>query len=114
MCVLEFYGRTKIRHAILRNNRKYLENNIQSNDELISSLLSQNCITNEQSHFIQSQCSERDKNYELLHVVESFDETKFSTFVTSLRRTNQRTVAKIIENGGGITFKLYLKTLLVL
>src|SRR6218665_2055552 len=100
---------TKIRHTIIRNNRKYLENNIQPTDELISSLLSLNCITNEQSHFIQSQCSTREKNYELLHVMDSCDETKFSTFVNCLRRKNQRTVAKIIENGGGIKFKLYLQ-----
>ena len=113
LCVLEFYGRTKKRYTIIRNNRKYLENNIQPKDELISSLLSLNCITEEQSHFIQSQRSTRDKNYKLLYIMDSCDETKFSTFVNCLRRKNQMTVAKIIENGGGIKFKFYLKTLLV-
>jgi len=104
---------TKKRHAILTNNRNYLVENIQPNDELLASLLSLNCITEEQIHFIQRHRSTRDKNYELLYIMESFDETKFSSFVNCLRRTNQRTVAKIIENGGGLTFKLYLKTLFV-
>ena len=113
LCVLEFYGRTKTRYTIIRNNRKYLESNIQPTNEIMSSLLSLNCITDERSHFIQSQRSKRDKNNALLYAVKSFDETKFSTFVNCLRRTNQRTVANIIENGGGITFKLYLRTLLV-
>src|SRR6218665_3370998 len=92
----------KKRHAIIRNNRNYLENNIQLNDELIASLFSLNCITYEQSHFIQRQSSTQDKNYELLYIMESFDEKKFSHFVNCLRRTSQRTVAKIIENGGGV------------
>ena len=103
--MLEFYGKTKKRHAIIINNRNYLENNIQPNDELLASLLHLNCITDEQSHFIQRQRSTRDKNYELVYVLESFDETKFSSFVKCLRHNNQRTVAKIIENGGGLTYK---------
>ena len=100
--ILDFYGRTKKRNAIIRNNKTYLLENIQPNDELIASLLSLNCITEEQSHFIQRQRLNRDKNDELLFIVESFDETKISTFVKCLRENNQKTVASIIENGGGI------------
>ena len=111
--MLEFYGKTKKRHAIIRNNRNYLENNIQPNDELLASLLSLNCITDEQSQFIQRQRSTRDKNYKLLCIMQSLGDTKFSTFDNCLRRTNQRAVAKIIENGGGLTFKLYLKASLI-
>src|SRR6218665_32763 len=102
LCVLDFYGMTKKRHTIIRNNINYLLNNIQPDDKFIASLLSLDCITEEQSHFIQRQRSTRDKNYELLYIEESFDETKFSNLVNCLRRTNQRTVAKIIENGGGV------------
>ena len=109
VCVfLDFYGKTKKRSAIIRNNRNYLLENIQPNDELIASLLSLNCITEEQSHFIQRQRSTQDKNAELLFVIESFDETKFSNFVKCLRQTNQKTVARIIENGGGLKNKLYI------
>ena len=109
VCVfLDFYGKTKKRYAIIRNNRNYLLENIQPNDELIASLLSLNCITEEQSHFIQRQRSTQDKNAELLYVIETFDETKFSNFVKCLRKTNQKTVARIIENGGGLKNKLYI------
>src|SRR6218665_982788 len=102
LCVLEFYGKTKKRHAIIRNNRNYLENNIQPTDELIASLLHLNCITDEQSYFIKRHRSTREKNNALLYVMETFNGTEFSNFVNYLRRTNQRTVAKILENGGGV------------
>ena len=108
LCVLEFYGKTKKRYAIIRNNRNYLENNFEPNDELLASVLSLNCITEEQCLVIQRQRSTREKNCKLMDVLKSFDETKLSTFVNCLRHTNQRTVAKIIENGGGLTFKFYL------
>jgi len=88
--------------AIIRNNSYYLLDNIQPSDELIASLLSSNCITEQESHFIQRQCSSRDKNSELLHVVKSFDEINFSNFVKCLQVTDQKPLAKIIENGGGI------------
>src|SRR6218665_2742531 len=98
------------RHTIIRNNINYLLENIKPNDELISSLLFLNCVSGDQSHFIQrhrlisesSTGTTRNKNYELLYVVESFDETNYSNFVHCLRHANQRTVASIIENGGGV------------
>ena|SRR6218665_2074716 len=102
VCISDFYGKTKRRRAIIRNNRNYLLENIQPNAELIALLLSQNCITEEQSHLIQRHRSAQDKNDELLYVVEFFDETKFSNFVKCFRHINQKTVAKIIENGGGV------------
>ena len=89
------------RSAIARNNRNYLLENIQPHDEFISSLLSHNCLTEEQSHFIHRQRSEREKNAELLKIMRSVDETKFSTFVRCLRQTNQTYVARIVANGGG-------------
>ena len=102
--VLDFYGKTKKSSAIIRNNKNYLLQNIQPNDQLITSLLSLNCMTEEQSQFIQRQRSNRFKSNELLRIVRSFDQTKSSTFVSCLRRTNQKTAAKIIENGGGLQF----------
>jgi len=86
--------------AIIRNNKKYLLENIQPNDGLISSLFSLNCIAEESSHFIRQQRS-RDKNAELLYIVKSFDETKFTTFVKCLRQTNQTEVARVVATGGG-------------
>lgn len=104
---IDFYGNTKRRRAIFRNNKKYILENIHPNDELVASLLSLNCITEEQSQLIQQQRSERDKNDELLYVLESLDETQFLKFVQCLRRNNQKTVAKIIENGGGSKYNMY-------
>src|SRR5688572_30317910 len=104
VCV-EFHRQTKKRYAIIRDNRNYLLENIQPNDELIASLLSLNCITEEQSHFIQRQRLERDKNDELLYSVTPFEEEKWSHFVKCLRQTNQKTVARIIEKGGGLKDK---------
>src|SRR5688572_33025325 len=98
---LSLHDALPILSAIIRNNRSYLLENIQPNDELIASLLSLNCITEEQSHFIQRQRSTQDKNAELLYVMTSFDEKKFSNLFKCLRRTNQKTVARIMENGGG-------------
>lgn len=106
--VLDFYGKTKKRQAIIRNNRNYLENNIQINDDIFAALLYLNCITEEQSHFIQRKRSARDKNDELLNVVETFDETSYLNFVNCLRETNQKTLAKITENGGGLNHRLGL------
>lgn len=97
----EFYERTDKRSAIIRNNRNYLLDNIQADDRLIASLLSINCITEEQGNVIQRQRLSRDKNAELLFVVHSFDQTNYSKFVRCLRRNNQMTMARIIENGGG-------------
>ena len=111
--ILDFYGRTKRRCAIVRNNKTYLLENIQLNDELIALLLSNNCITTEQRHFIQLQRSMRDKNEKLLHIMASFDRKDFPNVVRCLRRTNQLTVAKITEIGGGLKQKLYLKTFLL-
>ena len=105
---IDFYGKAKKRSAIIRNNRNYLVANIELTDELLASLLSLNCITQEQSRFIQRQHSTRYKNDELLNVMETVDETNFSKFVKCLRRTNQKTVAKIVECGGGSKYKLYL------
>ena len=98
---LDFYGRTMKRSAIIRNNRNYLLNNIQWNDELISTLLSRNCVTEEQSHFIQRQSSNRDKNAELLKIIRSFNETKLSSVIKCFRQTNQMEVGRILTNGGG-------------
>ena len=106
--LLDFYGKAKKRCAIIRNNRNYLLENIQPIKQLIDSLLSLNSITEEQSHFIQRKRSARDKNDELLCVVETFDEASYLNFVNCLRETNQKTLAKIIENGGGLNHRLGL------
>jgi len=74
---------------------------IQPSDKFIDSLSSLNCITVKQGNFIKRQRSDRHKNSELLSLLRSFDQTKSSTFVRCLRKHNQKTVAKIIENGGG-------------
>src|SRR6218665_3709510 len=100
-------------YTIIRNNRKYLLDNIEINDELIASLLSLNCITEEQCHFIQRQRTTRNKKDTILHVMRSSDEKKIVEFVKCLREANQKTVAKSIENGGGLKYKHYLKTLLL-
>ena len=97
-----FYWKTKKRSAHIRNNRKYILENINSSEELINSLLSLNCITEKQSQFIQRQRSNRVKNAELLRIVRSFDNNKSSNFIKCLQRTNQKTMAKILENGGGL------------
>src|SRR6218665_2540406 len=89
------------RAAFIRNNRNYLLKTIQPSDEFISSLLSLNCITEEQCYFIKRQCSERKKNSELLESMRSFNERKFSNFVKCLRQTNQAEVARIVSKGGG-------------
>jgi len=89
------------RSAIIRNNRNYLLKTIEPNDELIDSLIYLNCVTEEQRNFILKQCSNRNKNAELLRLVRSFDDTKFTKFVKCLRQTKQKTVARIVENGGG-------------
>src|SRR6218665_1669554 len=102
---LDFYGRTKKRHAIIRSNINYLLDNILPNDELLASMLSLNCITQEKIQFIQRQRSTRTKNDELLNVMKSLDETNFSNFVKCFRQTSQKTVAKIIQNGGGLKYK---------
>ena len=98
---LDFDEKTERRSAIIRNNRSYLLSNIQPNDEFIDSLLFLNCLTHEQSHFIERQRLNRDKNEEVMYFVRSFDDTKFVNFVKCLRQTNQKTVARIMDNGGG-------------
>lgn len=110
--IVGFYEQTKKRSAILRNNRNYLIENIDPSDELISSLLSLKCIAEEQSDFIQRQRSKRDKNAELLNFLRSFDQQTSSNFIKCLRRNNQKTVGRVIENGGGsrqekLCFKTY-------
>lgn len=97
----DFYGKSKKRSAIIRNSQSYLLENIHPTDEFIDSLLSLNCITDEESQFIQRQSSTRDKNAELLRYLRSFDDKTSSNFVKCLRRTNQTEVAKLVENGGG-------------
>src|SRR6218665_3416112 len=98
---LAFCIKDRRRSAVIENNRNYLLENIQPNDELLASLLSFNCITEAQRHFIQKERPIRDKNAELLFVGHSFDPTNYSNFVRCLRRNNQTTVARILENGGG-------------
>jgi|SRR6218665_111454 len=99
--IIDLYGREKNMHRIIGNNLQYLLENIRPNNEFIASLLSLNCVTEEQSCFIRRQRSHRNKNTELLHVVRSFDKTKSSNLVRCLRRTSQEIVAKIFEYGGG-------------
>src|SRR6218665_1029829 len=89
------------RAAFIRNNRNYLLKTIQPNNEFISSLLSFNCVTEEQCYFIQRQCSERKKNSVLLEIMRSLNERNFSNFVKCLRQTNQTEVATIVSKGGG-------------
>src|SRR6218665_12001 len=114
-CVFtDVHGKMACMHAIIRNNKKYLVDTIQPDDELIASLLSLNCITEEQSHFIHRQSSTRDKNKELLKIMRCFDQRKFSNCIKCLRHTNQQKVARIIENGGGLKLTHYLTELLSL
>lgn len=75
---------------------------IDADEQLIASLLSLNCITEERSRFIQRQRSKLGKNAELLKAMKNIDETTFSNFAKCLRQTNQKTVAAITENGGGL------------
>src|SRR6218665_2132605 len=65
-----FYDETKRNAAIIRSNRKYLLRKIQPKDELIDSLMSLNCLTEEQSTccFIRKQCSKRKRNAGLLRL----------------------------------------------
>lgn len=99
---LDFDGKTRIKSAIIKNNRSYLLENIQPNNDLLSSLLCFNCITEEQSNFIRRQRTERNKNAELLRIARSFDQNKSSHFVRCLQQTNQKTVARILDYGGGL------------
>lgn len=75
---------------------------IDADEQLIASLLSLNCITEERSRFIQRQRSKLGKNAELLKAMKNIDETAFSNFAKCLRQINQKTVAAITENGGGL------------
>src|SRR6218665_1029560 len=103
---LDFYGKTVKSSAIIKNNRNYLLKTIQPNNEFISSLFSLNCVTGEQCYFIQRQRSERKKNWVLLEIMKSLNETKFSNLVNCLRQTNQTDVAKILSTGGGALYIL--------
>ena len=105
---LDFDQPTKRRSAIIRNNRNYFLSNIQPNEEFIDSLFFCNCLTYEQSQFIGRQRLNRDKNDELLYFIRSFSETKFLNFVKGLRQTNHKTVARIMDNGGGLQSKTLL------
>src|SRR6218665_1729206 len=108
VCVfIDFYGKDKKRSAIIRNNRNYLVDNIQPSDELIASLLSLNCINEEQGHFIHRHSSTRVKKDELLYVMESVDEANFSNVVKCLWHTDHKAMTKIIENGGGLKYTFY-------
>ena len=100
--LVDYNGKTKRTSVIIRNNRDYLLEYIQPTGELIASLLSLNCITEEQRHLIERQHLTRDKNAEILQAVRSCDDTQCSNFVRCLRQTNQKTVARIVENGGGL------------
>src|SRR6218665_1189910 len=73
----DFYDETKRNAAIIRSNRKYLLRKIQPKDELIDSLMSLNCLTEEQSSFIRKQCSKRNRNAKLLRLSKSFNNTNF-------------------------------------
>lgn len=88
-------------YRIIRNNLQYLLETIRLSDEFIASLLSLNCITEEQSYIIRRRCSNKKTNAELLHVVRSFNDAKSLNLVRCLRRTRQAIPAKIVENGGG-------------
>lgn len=107
--ILALYAKTKQRRVIIRNNRDYLVDNIQPNDDFFASLLCLSCITQEQRHLIQRRSSTRYKNEKLLYVMESVDERNFSNFIKSFRHTNQKTVETIMENGGGLNYTLFLK-----
>src|SRR6218665_2668926 len=105
--VLDYYLKNRKISAIIRSNRDYLLANIKLDETLIDSLLSFNGVTEGQSHLLKSLSSNRHKNTELLWAMKYFDVAKFSNFVKCLRQTNQKTVARIIENGGGLQFLLY-------
>lgn len=90
--------------ALIRQTRNYLLENIELSDALINSLLTLNCITEEQSQLIQGQRSRKEKNAKLLYCTGSLDQTESSNFVNCFRRNNQRTVASIVENGGGLAY----------
>lgn len=87
---------------------------MQPSDEFITSLLSLNCLTKEQSHLIQRQRSYREKNLELLYFIKSFDGAKCSNVIKCLRQTKQKTAARIIEDGGGLKYKSLHKSALYL
>src|SRR6218665_221217 len=106
---LAFYAKTRRRSAVIRNNRTYLLENIQPTDKLIASLLSLDCITKEQHHFIQRQRSKRYMNAELLYLMKSFDDTKSSNLLKCLRQSNHGTLARILENGGGLQYLMNLR-----
>lgn len=104
------YADTKKMSAIIRNNRKYLLENIQPHDEFINLLLHLKCLTEEQRHLIQRQYSTRHKNVELLHIMRSVDinEQLLSKFVTCLLQTNQKTVAGVVKDGGSMELRSLL------
>lgn len=104
---LDFYRKTMITSAIIRNNRNYLLENIMMDNSLMSWLLNFNCATKAQIHLIGRQRSMRDKNAKLLYIIKSSDETQSSKLVKCLRKSNQIEVAKVIATGGGSLLTLH-------
>src|SRR6218665_968294 len=101
--VIAFY-RNSAERSVIRHNQKYLVENIQPNGQLIDSLMSLDCLTEQQGRLIKRLRLDRDKNVELLHALRPFDEKKRSKFIRCLRQTNQKTVAQVVGTGGGLHF----------
>lgn len=99
-CLLSDLGaEIQERRTIFSNNRNELLEGIQPSDWPLDG------TSEEQNQFIQGHTrpTEQEENTNFLHFSRSLYDrpTLSSNFIRCLRRNNQQTVARIIENGGG-------------
>jgi hypothetical protein len=69
---------------------------------LLHELFSADCITERQKMFIESAASEAQSNQRLLNIVRRSSESDFHKFVTSLDKTGQQHVSRILLEDGAV------------
>lgn len=113
--LLVYYEYIEKRATIIRNNQNFLLEFIEPNDKLIEALVSSACITQHQADSIGKLQRIRDKNEELLQQLRPYESDKYAAFKRCLYETDQHSVARVLENGGGsyvILLKLFYSNLL--
>jgi len=75
---------------------------METREGLIDQLRLCDCLTDVQSRLLNRQ-TVRNNSSDLLHVMRSCDDTRLSGCIGCFRLSGQKLVAKVIDNGGGLS-----------
>ena len=80
----------------------FLESSIESDIELLAALYAKKCITRQQKEYL-SECRRSERNSALLDILSRRSAAHFVSFIETLMKLGQTHIARVLDEGGGMS-----------